>query len=111
MLIQISSIFHSFYNRCEIVIRQDHRSCILGNLTSGHSHRNTDIGLFQCRCIIHAVTCHCYDIPLLLPCTDNSDLMFRRNPRIHRDPFYKILQLFVRHIFDYGSLAGLRFFF
>ena len=75
--VYIPSVFHGFYDRCKVIICQYHSRSILGNFTSGDSHCNTDIRLFQRRRVIDAVPCHRYNISLFLPCTYDTDLMFR----------------------------------
>jgi hypothetical protein len=43
--------------------------------------KHADAGPFQCRGIIHAITCHCDHMVLAAEGFDNTNLMVRRNPR------------------------------
>ena len=87
--VNISSVFYRFYDRCKVIICQYHRRCIFRYFTSGDSHCNTNIRLFQRRRIVYSVTCHRYNISLFLPCTYNTDFMFRRNTGIYGNSLYK----------------------
>ena len=102
--VNISSVFYRFYDRCKVIICQYHRRCIFRYFTSGDSHCNTNIRLFQRRRIVYSVTCHRYNISLFLPCTYNTDFMFRRNTGIYGNSLYKIFQFFI------GKFINLRTF-
>ena len=46
ILINISSVFHGFYNGREIIIGQNHGRRVFGNLASRNSHGYADVCLF-----------------------------------------------------------------
>lgn len=46
----------------EVVVGEDHRCRFLGHLCPGAAHRDADVGLAQCRCVVDPVAGHRDDV-------------------------------------------------
>ncbi len=62
---------------CEVVVGEHHVGCFPGNLGSGHSHGDANIGDSQSRGVVHAVAGHCDDVAPDLPGLDDIELLLR----------------------------------
>ena len=109
--IYISSILYCFNNSRKIVICQNHCCSVFWHFASGNSHRHSYVCLFQCRSVIHTISCHGYNVSFFLPCTHNTDLVFRRNSGVNRNPFHKVFQFFIGHFVNLCTLTGFGFIF
>mmetsp|Transcript_83071 Transcript_83071/g.114704 ORF Transcript_83071/g.114704 Transcript_83071/m.114704 type:complete len:260 (+) Transcript_83071:530-1309(+) len=53
-----TTLFNSLNNCSEVVISKNHIRSLLGNLSTGDTHSNTNVSLFESRCIINTITSH-----------------------------------------------------
>ena len=109
VLIDIPSVFHGFHDSGKVVVRQHHGSRVLRDLASRYAHSHSDISLFESRCVIDAVSRHCHDIALVLPCSDDPYLVLRRNSGVHGNTLHVILKLLVVHTVYGRAFASFRF--
>ena len=99
--INASSFSDSGNDGCEVIVCQSHIGSTFCNVGSGNPHSTSDVGGFQCRCIIDAVSGHGNDLAGPLPCFDNADFIFRGNARIDRNISNLSIQLAVGHIIQF----------
>ena len=69
----------------EVVIRQHHVACFLGDISPGDAHGNTDIGGLERRGIVHPVTGHGDYVIFRLQGLHDLDLVMGGNARVHSD--------------------------
>lgn len=60
MLDCLSTLFHSSYNRCKVVVQQYHVGCVLGGVGAGYSHGDADVCFLQCGRIIDTISSYCH---------------------------------------------------
>ena len=106
--IHVSSVFYSFYDCGEVIVRQHHVGGILGNLRSGNAHCNADVCLLQSGSIVDAVTGHSNKIAAMLPRPNNSDFMLGGYSGINADLRNKALKLFIAHFINNCAFNGFR---
>ena len=80
----LSSFFHGYNDGRKVIICQNHVRGTLRYFCTCNAHTDTDIGCLQSWCVIDTITCHGYNLTLVLPRFDNSYLMLRRNSGIDR---------------------------
>ena len=86
---------YSTYDGCEMIIEKDHVRGILGHVGPGDAHRDTYIGFLYSRRVVYAVSGHRYNLPVLLPCANDPELMFRGNTGIDRYFFDYFVQFII----------------
>jgi hypothetical protein len=59
----------------EIVVRQNHVRCLLGNIGAKLAHRNTYVGFLQSGRIVNTITSHGNYVTAGLKCCDNLHLV------------------------------------
>lgn len=69
------TFFHASDNGGEVVIQKDHVSGLLGHVTSGDTHGDTDVGLFQSGRIVHTVAGHSHDGALALTAFNDDEFL------------------------------------
>ena len=62
----------------EVVVCEDHLGCLFRYLRP-RTHRHTDIGLFECGCIVHRIPSHRHHHSLALHQLDQAQLVLRRD--------------------------------
>ena len=72
-------------DRREVVVGEDHRRGLLGDLGAGDAHRDADVGALERRRVVDAVAGHPDDVPLALEDVDEADLLLGRHARDHAD--------------------------
>ena len=77
---EISSLHDRVLDGDKVVIHQDHLSRILRDFRSADTHGDTDIRCLQGRRVVHAVSCHGYDLVMALECLYDLYFIFRRYP-------------------------------
>lgn len=60
-----------------MIVEQDEVCGRLGDITSTLAHRNTDIGLSQCRGVVDTIAGHCDDVAALAQHTSDTQLLAR----------------------------------
>mmetsp|Transcript_10243 Transcript_10243/g.31962 ORF Transcript_10243/g.31962 Transcript_10243/m.31962 type:complete len:444 (-) Transcript_10243:607-1938(-) len=80
------ALLHRADDRDEVVIRQDHVRCALGDLGALDAHGDTDVRRLQRRRVVHAVACHGAHEALALQGEDNREFVLglrtRENTRL-----------------------------
>mmetsp|Transcript_18189 Transcript_18189/g.63927 ORF Transcript_18189/g.63927 Transcript_18189/m.63927 type:complete len:865 (-) Transcript_18189:138-2732(-) len=79
-----ATLLHGCNDGAEVVVREDHVGSPLGHLSTLDAHGYSDVGLVQCRRIVHAVASHGRDLTLALQRLHDLKLVFR--PRSSEDP-------------------------
>ena len=77
------SLFNGIDDGAEVVVCQDHISCVLGNAGPSQAHSHPDVGLLQGRCIVDAIAGHGAYMALALERAHNSDFVARLGTSIH----------------------------
>ena len=104
--VDISSVGDRLDDGGKVVVGQDHRGRILGNLGAGDAHCDADVRLLERRRVVDAVAGHRDDLALLLPCVDDADLMLRRYAGVDRDVLQLFVQLLVVHLVELDAADG-----
>ena len=73
---------HSAYDGREVVVEQNDRCRLLGDVSPLDSHRNANVGLFQGRCIVDTIARHGDHFPGTLQRVDDPHLLFWRDASI-----------------------------
>ena len=84
VVVNTSSLCYGCNDRRKVVIRQDHIRHGFRDIRAGDSHPDTDICLFDRRCIIHTVPGHGSHAVKGLPGFDDTYLVFRLHSGVHR---------------------------
>ena len=74
-------------DRGEVVVGEDHRRGLLGDLRPGDAHGDADVGRLQRRCVVDAIARHGHDVTAALPGFDDTLFMLGRYAGIHRGFF------------------------
>lgn len=82
---------------CEIVVNQDNRGGLAGDIRTAPAHGHADMSGLERRRIVHAVTCHRDDFAVRLERLDETQLVFRPCTRIDVHRAHTSLQLIVGH--------------
>ena len=101
IVVNSSAILDSFYNGGKIVIHQNEIGGFTRNLTATFAHGDAYVGIFECGCIIHAVTCHSNDFTVFFKCLDNPHFMLRYNPRKDAHVFDLFTELLIGHFTEH----------
>ncbi len=70
----LAALLHSVDNGGEVVVEQDHVSCVFGHVRPADAHRNADVTLFDCRGIVDSVAGYTHYVSYFLAGLD--DLQF-----------------------------------
>ena len=81
----------------EVVVAEHHVRRLACDVGAGEPHRDPDVGVLQRRRIVHAVTGHRHDLAARLPRADDSELVERRDARVHADAVHHPAKLAFLH--------------
>ena len=97
-----SSFSDCVHQGAKTIIKQNDFRSLLRNISSYLSHCHSDIGHFQCWCIIDPITGDCYDIIMFLEQRDDPQFIFRRSPTEYHPSIFQVLQqLYIALLFDF----------
>ena len=88
VVINAPSFAHSGNDGGKIVIGQNHVGHIFGYVGAGNPHANADVGVFDGRGVIDAVSGHGGNLAFFAPGVDDSRLVLRLHSRIYGVFFY-----------------------
>jgi hypothetical protein len=76
-----TSLFHRRDDGGEVVVGQDHPGGFAGDVGSDDTHGDSDVGLAQGRCIVHAITGHRHYLSFAAQNPRDVHLVLRGDPR------------------------------
>jgi hypothetical protein len=68
----------------EVVVGEDHRRGLAGDVGARFAHRDAEVGLLERRRVIHAIARHRDDVASALERLHQPQLLLRRDAREHR---------------------------
>jgi hypothetical protein len=91
------TFFYGVYDGRKIVVSKHHVRRFFGNIGTGYTHRDADVGCFHGRGIIHAVTGHGDNLAAGFPRLHHTKLVLGRDAGINRNMVHLLRQLIVAY--------------
>ena len=83
VVVDFSTLLDAYHNRTEVVVEQNHVSCVFSNVGTCDTHGHTDICFLDSRRVIHTVTSDSHDLTYLLASLDDNQFLSRSSPSEH----------------------------